>query len=131
MSGRPLVAIVDDDHSLRDATSNLLQAAGFATATFGDAASFLVSARGRGAACLVADMRMPGMTGLELYESLLEAGIRIPTVLITAYPEDATRSRAREKGIACCLAKPFSPEELLECIGKALAKPPAGPIPKH
>jgi FixJ family two-component response regulator len=130
MSGRPLVAIVDDDQSLRDATSNLLQAAGFATATFGDAASFLGSARGRGAACLVADMRMPGMSGLELYESLVAAGSPVPTILITAYPQDAMRARARARGIACCLAKPFLPEELLECIREALAKARAATTPK-
>jgi len=120
MSSRPLVAIVDDDQSIRDATSNLLQSAGFLTATFADAESFLTSSEPR-AACLVADMRMPGMSGLQLHQHLISSGASIPTVLITAYPSDATRLRAREAGIVCCLAKPFAPDELLECVRGALA----------
>lgn len=120
MSSRPLVAIVDDDQSIRDATSNLLQSAGFLTATFADAESFLTSSEPR-AACLVADMRMPGMSGLQLHQHLIASGASIPTVLITAYPSDATRLRAREAGIDCCLAKPFAPDELLECVRGALA----------
>ena len=123
MSSRPLVAIVDDDQSLRNATSNLLQAAGFSTATFADAESFLNSAGQPRAACLVTDMRMPGMSGVELCQRLAASGAPIPTVLITAYPSDATRSHAREAGIVCCLAKPFAPDELLECVRKALARP--------
>ena len=121
MSLKPLVAIVDDDQSIRDATSNLLQAAGFSTATFADAESFLGSAGEPRAACLVADMRMPGMSGLQLYQHLVASGAPVPTVLITAYPSDATRSRAREVGIVCCLAKPFAPDELLGCVREALA----------
>jgi len=120
MSLRPLVAIVDDDQSIREATSNLLQSAGFLTATFADAESFLTSSEPR-AACLVADMRMPGMSGLQLHQHLIASGASIPTVLITAYPSDATRLRAREAGIDCCLAKPFAPDELLECVRGALA----------
>src|SRR3974377_1090697 len=71
MPERPLVAIVDDDRSIRDATRALLKAEGFSAATFEDAASFLGSASRGSVACLVTDMRMPGMTGLELYESLV------------------------------------------------------------
>ena len=122
MSSRPLVAIVDDDESLRDATSNLLQAAGFSTATFADAESFLQSAGRPRAACLVTDLRMPGMSGVQLHQHLIALGAPMPTVLITAYASDATRSRAREAGIVCCLAKPFAPDELLECVRAALAR---------
>jgi len=118
---RPLVAIVDDDQSIREATSNLLQAAGFSTATFADAEGFLKSAGEPRAACLVADMRMPGMSGLQLHQHLAASGAPIPTVLITAYASDAMRLRAREAGIVCCLAKPFGPDELLECVHRALA----------
>jgi FixJ family two-component response regulator len=123
-----LVAILDDDKSIRDATDNLLQAAGFATATFPDAESFLRWGSRRSAACVVADMRMPGMTGLQMYQQLLARGERIPTVLITAYPEDALRARAKEAGIACCLSKPFAPDELLECVNNALGS--VTPTPK-
>ena len=120
MNRNALIAIVDDDQSIRDATDNLLQAAGFATATFADAESFLASERRRAAACVVADMRMPGMSGLEMHRELVASGERIPTVLITAFPEDGLRARARKAGVVCCLAKPFAPDELLECVHKAL-----------
>ena len=123
MSSRPLVAIVDDDESLRNATSNLLEAAGFSTATFADAESFLEAAGERRAACLLTDMRMPGMSGLDLHRHLVASGTPIPTVLITAYASDEARVRAREAGIVCCLAKPFAPDQLLECVREALARP--------
>jgi FixJ family two-component response regulator len=129
MAHRPLVAIVDDDESLRNATRDLLRAAGFSTATFEDAESFLGSGSRASTACLVADMRMPGMTGLELYQALVASGDAIPTVIITAHPEEVTQSRAREAGITCYLSKPFEPDDLLECVREALAKP-RGPIPK-
>jgi FixJ family two-component response regulator len=129
MAERPLVAIVDDDESIRNATRDLLRAAGFSTATFEDAESFLGSASRASASCVVADIRMPGMTGLELYQTLVASGDGIPTVIITAHPEDATRSRAREAGITCYLSKPFVPDELVECVREALAKL-RGPIPK-
>ena len=128
MRKSPLIAILDDDKSIRDATDNLLQAAGFSTATFPDAESFLGSARRRTAACVVADMRMPGMTGLQLYQKLVASGERIPTVLITAYPEDTLRERAKKAGIACCLSKPFAPDELLACVNEALGS--ATPTPR-
>ena len=122
MPETPLVAIVDDDKSIRNATQDLLKAAGFSTAAFEDAESFLGSASRASAACVVADMRMPGKTGLELYQELVASGDGIPTVIITAHPEELTRARAREAGITCCLIKPFAPDELLECVQEALAK---------
>ena len=131
MPERPLVAIVDDDESIRVATRSLLRAAGYDTATFGDAESFLRSADRASTACLVADMKMPGMSGLDLCETLIASGEPIPTVLITAYAQEVVRARARKAGIRCCLIKPFAPEELLECVGEALEKPRAArPIPK-
>ena len=130
MAERPLVAIVDDDNSHRNATRNLLKAAGFSTATFEDAESFLGSASRAAAACLIADMRMPGMSGLELYQALVASGEGIPTVIITAHPEELTQSRAREAGITCYLSKPFAPDDLLECVREALARSQRGPIPR-
>ena len=130
MAERPLVAIVDDDKSIRNATSDLLKAAGFTPAAFEDAESFLGWASRASTACLVADMRMPGMSGLELYEALVASGHAIPTVIITAHPEELTQARARAAGISCYLSKPFAPDDLLECVGEALAKSQGGPIPK-
>ena len=130
MAQRPLVAVVDDDQSIRNATRDLLKAAGFSTATFEDAESFLGSASRASAACLVADMRMPGMSGLELYQALVASGDGIPTVIITAHPEELTQSRARDAGITCYLSKPFAPDDLLECVREALARSQRGPIPR-
>ena len=118
----PHIAVVDDDRSIRNATQDLLNAAGFSTFTFENAKSFLGSSVRGNVACLVADMRMPGMTGLELHEHLAKSGTGIPTVIITAHPEELTRARAREAGITCFLTKPFTPDELLECVRKALAR---------
>ena len=98
MAERPLVAIVDDDESIRNATQDLLRAAGFSTATFEDAESFLGSASRASAACVVADMRMPGMTGLELYQELVASGHGIPTVIITAHPEERDPSARARSG---------------------------------
>jgi FixJ family two-component response regulator len=130
MAKRPLVAIVDDDKSFRGATRDLLRAAGFSTATYEDAESFLSGSDLATTACLVADMRMPGMTGLELYQTLVASGKDIPTVIITAHPEEVTQSRAREAGVSCFLSKPFAPDDLIECVQLALAKSQLGSIPK-
>lgn len=122
MPDQPLVAVVDDDKSIRNALQDLLKAEGFATAIFEDAESFLASTyRGR-ARCLVADMRMPGMSGLELHQALVALGYGIATVIITGHPEEPTRALAREAGITCYLSKPFEPDDLLECVREALAK---------
>jgi FixJ family two-component response regulator len=129
MADRPLVAIVDDDESIRNATRDLLRAAGFSTATFADAESFLGSASRAGTDCVIADIRMPGMSGVELYQTLVASGDGIPTVIITAHPEELTQSRALEAGITCYLSKPFAPDDLLECVHEALAKS-RGSIPK-
>ena len=118
----PLIAVVDDDRSIRDSMEDLLTAAGYSTSTFANAQSFLGSPVRAKVACLVTDMRMPGMTGLELHEKLAASGAGIPTVIITAHPEEITNARAREAGITCYLIKPFPPDELLECVSEALAK---------
>ena len=121
MPPAPRVAVVDDDVSIRRATLSLLRAAGFSASAFADAESFLGSKWRRGVSCLVADVRMPGMSGLELYEALVASGEPIPTILVTAHDDEATRLRARKAGVHCYLSKPFSPEELCECIRSALA----------
>jgi FixJ family two-component response regulator len=127
----PLIAVVDDDRSIRTATQDLLKAAGYSTATFSNATSFLDSPLRANVACLVADMRMPGMSGLELHKHLSMAGAGIPTVIITAHPADLEGERAREAGITCFLAKPFAPDVLLECVRKAVARSQGSqPIPK-
>ena len=118
----PLIAVVDDDRSICNSTQDLLKAAGFSTFTFGNAKSFLGSPLRASVACLVTDMQMPGMSGLELHEHLAVTGTGIPTVIITAHATALLRERARQAGITCLLTKPFAPDELLECVRKALAK---------
>lgn len=130
MAERPLVAIVDDDKSIRDATSDLLKASGFTPVAFEDAESFLGWPGRAGAACLITDMGMPGMSGLELHAALVKSGESIPVVIITAHPEEPARVRAGKAGVSGYLGKPFSPDELLECVGEALAKHAGRPIPK-
>ncbi|MBT2323651.1 response regulator [Variovorax paradoxus] len=126
MRNHPTVAIVDDDESVRDTTKDLLDSAGVSAATFDSAESFLQSKSTCAIRCLVADMRMPGMTGLELHGHLAAAGTPIPTVLITAYPDERAIERALKAGVICFLAKPFSAEDLLACIETALrARDPA------
>lgn len=120
MRNNPTVAIVDDDESVRDTTKDLLDSAGLSAATFDSAESFLQSKGTCAIRCLIADMRMPGMTGLELHGRLAAAGTPIPTVLITAYPDERERARALKTGVICFLAKPFSAEDLLACIETAL-----------
>jgi FixJ family two-component response regulator len=117
----PLIAVVDDDSSIRNATQDLLNAAGFSTSTFECARRFLASPNLARVACLVADMRMPGMSGIELHEHLAKSGIGIPTVIMTAHPQGRARERARKAGITCFLTKPFTPDELLSCVRKAVA----------
>jgi FixJ family two-component response regulator len=117
----PLIAVVDDDRSIRNATQNLLKAAGYLTATFGSAVTFLDSPLRASVVCLVTDMQMPGMSGLELHEHLSASGAAIPTIIITARAGELPGERARMAGITCFLIKPFAPDELIECVGKALA----------
>ena len=119
---KPLVAVVDDDTSMRETTQDLLESAGMHTATFASAEAFLQSNGVQRVACLVADIRMPGISGLELHERLVAAGRPIPTVLMTAYPEESVRARALKSGVVGFLPKPFTAEELLACIGSALGR---------
>jgi len=115
-----LVAVVDDDESMRDTTKDLLDSAGFLAATFASAEAFLESPGRAEVSALIADMRMSGMSGLALHQRLASSGSPIPTILITAYPDNAVRVRALEAGVYCYLAKPFAAEELLACVDGAI-----------
>jgi FixJ family two-component response regulator len=131
MPAGQLIAVVDDDSSIRHAMQDLLSAEGYSTSTFENAQSFLSSPARANVACLITDMRMPGMSGLELHEKIAASGQKIPTVIITAHFAGLTADVARKAGIASFLIKPFTPDELLECVRKALANSSATPaIPK-
>jgi FixJ family two-component response regulator len=117
---KPVISIVDDDPSVREGTMDLLNSMGFIAETFQRADEFLESNRLHSTSCLIADVQLPGMTGLELYDHLVGSGQVVPTILITAFPDDNDRARALRAGVSCYLAKPFGETELLACIQSAL-----------
>lgn len=121
-----VIAVVDDDESVREALSGLMRSLGYRAAAFQSAEDFLNSKQRRRAACLIADVQMPGMTGPELHDRLVASGESIPTILITAYPEETARARALQAGVMCYLTKPFSEDDLLACIRSAVAPSVAG-----
>jgi FixJ family two-component response regulator len=120
MPTKPVIAIVDDDESAREGTADLIKSMGFIANAFAHAEGFLQSDSMRCTACLITDVRMPGMTGLELHERLVGSGHVIPTILVTAFPNDRDRTQAMRSGVICYLTKPFSEDELLRCIHAAL-----------
>ena len=101
-----LVSVVDDDQFFRDSMRRLMRSLGYAVEAFPSAADFLASPRLVETACLIADVHMPAMTGIELYRHLIDAGRAIPTILVTAYPNDVDRTRALNDGVVCYLRKP-------------------------
>jgi FixJ family two-component response regulator len=117
-----IISVVDDDQSLRLATIDLLNSAGFSCEAFGSAEVWLASANIAETACLILDIRMPGMSGLELQQRLAAMGHATPIIFVTAYPEERIRRQALSSGALCVLSKPFDDEELLDCIRLALAR---------
>lgn len=115
-----MVAVIDDDESVRKALASLLRSLGITVATFGAASEFLDSPRRAEMACLIVDVQMPGIDGLELQERLIALGQRIPIIFITAYPDAKLRDRALAAGAAAFLGKPFAAQELIRCTEDAL-----------
>lgn len=114
------VAIVDDDPSVRRALERLLRASGYQASTFDGGLAFLAVARSLAPACVVVDFQMPGMSGLELHETLRAAGISIPTIVITAHDEGDYRQRCADAGVAAYLPKPLEREVVLSAIARAI-----------
>jgi FixJ family two-component response regulator len=119
---KAVISIVDDDESVREAVMDLMRSLGFTTEAYARGEDFLKSDRLQTTCCLIADVQLPGMSGPELHRRLVASGTAIPTVLITAYPDDAVRTRALEAGVVGYLTKPFSHSELLGCINSALQR---------
>ena len=117
-----VVAIVDDDPSMRKALAGLLKAAGFSARSFTSAEEFLNSALLRLTSCLILDIRMPDMSGLDLHAELTARSVRIPTIFITAHGDGKTREQALSAGAVGYLTKPFDDEALLEYVRTALAQ---------
>ena len=122
MSTKSLISIIDDDEGMREAIGGLMRSLGFAVATFPSAADFLACANFPETSCLIADVQMSGMTGIELYRQLRGSGFSIPTILITAYPNDSVRARVLADGVICYLSKPFDEGALVRCISAALKR---------
>ena len=116
-----LIAIVDDDEPVRDATKRLVRSLGYNNvSTFGSANEFLKSEQVHDTSCLITDVQMRGLSGIDLQDHLVARGHCIPIIFMTGYSNDNVRARAMKAGAICFLNKPFSPDHLVGCIEKAL-----------
>jgi FixJ family two-component response regulator len=116
----PLISIVDDDESVREATKGLVRSLGYIAATFSSAEEFLNSGRVSDTSCLITDVQMPGLSGVELQHRLISQGRTMPTIFVTAFPDERTRKRVLTAGAVGYLSKPFDEESLIACLDTAL-----------
>ncbi len=117
-----VISIIDDDESVRVATENLIRSLGFGACSFSSAEEFLRSARLNDTCCLITDVQMPGMTGVELQSYLLERDHELPIIFITAFPVDRVRQKVHAAGAVGFLGKPFDSGAMIQCIDKALSQ---------
>ncbi|MHC4042906.1 response regulator transcription factor [Bradyrhizobium sp. 23AC] len=122
MSADIQISLIDDDEQSRTALAGLMEAMGFTIEAFPSAVDFLRSPNFQHASCLIVDVHMPHMTGIELHSFLIRSGYDLPTILITAYPEDSARVQALRQGVVCYLAKPINERDLLGCVQSALQR---------
>ncbi len=115
-----MIAIVDDDEAVRDATQRLVRSLGYGASTFGTADEFLKSEQVHNTSCLITDLHMPGLSGLDLQGQLIARGHRIPVIFITGYPDENVRALAMKAGAVAFLSKPVNCDHLLGLLGKAL-----------
>jgi len=115
-----LVSVVEDDQFFRESMRRLMRSLGYRVEAFASAADFLASPSLGETACLIADVNMPLMTGVELYRHLIDSGHAIPTILVTAYPNDVDRIRALTDGVVCYLRKPVNQQQLKRCLHAVL-----------
>jgi FixJ family two-component response regulator len=120
MPNASLVSVVEDDPFFRESMKRLIRSLGYRVETFTSAADFLASPLLVETACLIADVHMPAMTGLELRKHLVAASYAIPTILVTAYPDHDFRARALNEGVVCYLRKPVDEKHLMRCLRAAL-----------
>ena len=115
-----MIAIIEDDASVRTATQSLVRSLGFAACTFACAEEFMQSPRLNDASCVIADIQMPGMSGVELQTLLIAEGRNTPFIFMTAFHDEGVRARAMKAGAICFLSKPVDGQILIECVYKAL-----------
>jgi FixJ family two-component response regulator len=118
----PIVCIIDDDASVRVAVERIARSMDLAAYTFESCRNFLVSPQLANTSCIIADVQMPGMSGLDLQRMLKTRGMSIPLIFITAYPDDKLRKQALDEGAVCFLNKPFQGTAIIECIERALKR---------
>jgi FixJ family two-component response regulator len=116
MSDRTLISIVDDDQPFRESMRRLVILLGYTVEEFPSAGDFLASHLLPETACLITDVNMPEMTGIELHRHWVDAGYAIPTILVTAYPDEVVRDRALKDGVVCYLSKPVDTISNAACI---------------
>jgi FixJ family two-component response regulator len=126
VSSSPVISVVDDDASVRVATDNLLSALGYIVHTFASAEEFLRSTHFNDTSCVIADVQMPIMSGVELQALLLARGQRVPFIFITAFPDESVRARVQKSGAVCLLTKPFDSQSLIKCLETALQRHAGG-----
>jgi FixJ family two-component response regulator len=117
-----VISVIDDDASVRAATDNLLSSHGYLVHTFASAEDFLRSTHLNHSSCVVADVQMPGMSGLDLLTHMRAQGYNVPLIFITAFPEESVRDRALKAGAVGFLAKPFAAPALINCVETALTE---------
>jgi FixJ family two-component response regulator len=120
LSTLSVISVIDDDASVRTATNNLLSSHGYLIQTFVSADDFLQSDRLNDSACVIADVQMPAMSGLDLLTHMRVKGYTVPLIFITAFPDENVRARALKAGAIGFLAKPFAGPVLIDCIETAL-----------
>jgi FixJ family two-component response regulator len=122
MLDRTLISIVDDDQHFRESMQRLVALLGYTVEAFPSATDFLASRFLAETACLVTDVHMPGMTGVELHGRLIKLGYAIPTILVTAYPDEVIRDQALKDGVICYLSKPVDDRDLERCLRSVLKR---------
>jgi FixJ family two-component response regulator len=122
LSSAAVVSIVDDDDSVRAAMSSLVRSLGYLAYEFASAEAFLASPRLQDTSCLIVDVQMPGMSGLDLQDALLARQPGLPVIVITAFPADGVRKRAEAAGAAGFFSKPVDSQSMIHCLDAALAR---------
>jgi FixJ family two-component response regulator len=122
----PMISIVDDDESVREATKFLVRSLGYEAVTFSSAEQFLESDYLHATSCLITDVKMPGLSGIELQSHLIAQGCCTPVIIITAFPDERIRTQVLKAGAVGCLGKPFREESLISCLDTALKRRGSG-----
>lgn len=116
----PEISIIDDDASIRAGLDNLVRSLGYVVSTFASAEAFLQSTQLHNTSCVIADVRMPAMSGVQMQSLLRNQGYQVPFIIITAAPDESTRRQALDDGALCFLTKPFDEENLINCLNRAV-----------